>query len=212
MDAITLATTGPWTWGWDSVATIALAVATFLVVVFASRQAAKTAALAKATADDVAGQHRPIITTLPERSATFAADGTVEVHIYNAGPGPALNVNAVLNGLDNQKFEPEEWSKGALPPGIEFPLKFSNVPRPGPQQTFAVDVSYRDVSSRSYTSSIRIRCTDTKPLTANRATLQVVDVPITARPAPEQPRWIIGADARQRARDRARAAERALAL
>jgi hypothetical protein len=90
-------------------------------------------------------------------------------------------------------------------------LKFWNVSRPGPQQTFTVDVSYRDVGNRSYTSSIRIRCTDTDALAGNEATLQVFDVPIAVRPAPSQPRWIIGADARQRARDRARAAERALA-
>lgn len=65
-----------------------------------------------------------------------------------------------------------------FPRGREFPVKYWEVRRPSPEDDFSIEVSYRDLDGRSYTSIVEIRCTDSMPLDEPRATLQVRDVMI----------------------------------
>jgi hypothetical protein len=79
-----------WSFGWEALAaigTLALALATFGIVRATKGLASRTAALASATADDVAGQHRSIITTLPERSATYSLEEDARWWSTSTTPG-----------------------------------------------------------------------------------------------------------------------------
>jgi type II secretory pathway pseudopilin PulG len=115
--------------GWETavaIASILAALATIGLAAFTARLASRTTelalqtkALAQATATDIAGQHRPIVTTLPDRGATYSAeeDGTLEMYLYNSGSGPALDVQALLMQPGADGRAPQEWHKGALPAG-----------------------------------------------------------------------------------------------
>jgi hypothetical protein len=181
--------------GWETavaIASILAALATVGLAVFTARLASRTTelarqtkALAQETAADIAGQHRPIITTLPDLGARYSANeaGTLEMHLYNSGSGPALDVQTTLMQPGAEGRAPQEWHKGALPGGREFPVKFWEVRRPTPQEDFSIEVSYRDLDGRSYTSIVEIRCIDSIPLDEPKATLQIMDIKIeTATP------------------------------
>ena len=166
-----------WTFTWDAF----LALATLLVVLFTARLAARTSTLARATADDIAGQHRPILTTRPDLGATYSVpeQATLVLPVTTRGPVPALDVRAFLQPVG---LPPQEWNNGALPSREVVEIKSWDAPRPNPGETVAVEVMYRDLDGVHYTSSIFIKCIDKFALPATAATFQIVDVVITSSP------------------------------
>lgn len=163
-----------WNWGWDSlvaIGTLALAAGTVGVMIF-------TARLASRTAQDIAGQHRPFVTTAPGSGAAFIpASAELVLSVFNTGPGPALDVQATVGPI-----AASPWNKGAIPSGHETGLlRFAGVPTPQPKDRVTVELAYRDIGGHRYLSSIVLRCTNPTPVQpGQQPTLQIDDVVISS--------------------------------
>jgi hypothetical protein len=154
--------------------------------------AVETKQMALATASEVAAQHRPILVTQPGRllptvRAALAQAGNVDlserpcgfnhnhqlwVALYNSGPGPALDIKALLDEREGAPRAASPWDSGALPSGGVARVFFDGTTPP--QTTVMVTVSYRDIADKAYTSNILLERVG--PFSGPTAELRVKDV------------------------------------
>jgi hypothetical protein len=133
-----------------AIGTIGLAAVTFGLALTTRR-------LAKATADEVRAQWRPVLvpgtngtpfTPLATRPLVYdRANRWLYVSVRNAGRGPALHVRVLLTP-ENQS--PDHWSLGSISPGDEVQLRFSAMHRFDVGKQLLLD--YRDLGGRAYSS------------------------------------------------------------
>jgi hypothetical protein len=100
-----------WAFGWDAlvaIGTLGLAAATITL-------ALKTAALAGATATDVAAQDRPVLVLALRTDLEYKVDA-FEAEIVNAGKGVGLDIQASAISA-GQTTAADTWNKAALAPG-----------------------------------------------------------------------------------------------
>lgn len=158
--------------------------------------AVETKQMALATASEVAAQHRPILVTQPGRllptvRAALAQAGNVDlserpcgfnhnnqlwVALYNSGPGPALDIKALLDEHEGAPRAASPWDSGALPSGGVAQIFFDSATPP--QTTVTISVSYRDVGNKMYRSSILLERVG--PFSGPAAELRVKDVKVEA--------------------------------
>jgi hypothetical protein len=137
-----------WTFGWDAlvaVGTICLAVAT-VVLGWITRN------VAKATADEVQSQNRPVL--LPaslNRSEVLRIEGQVlDLRIRNGGKGPAFEIRC---RLDPGGLGPEDWSNGILEQAQSEILHFRGLTAEN-HERFELHLDYLDLAGRRHSSSI----------------------------------------------------------
>jgi hypothetical protein len=99
----------PWTFDWDAlvaVGTIGLAIAT-VVLGWITRR------VAKATADEVQSQSRPVLlpTSLNQADVIRIKAEALDLRIRNGGKGPAFEIRC---RLEPGGLGPEHWSNGIL--------------------------------------------------------------------------------------------------
>jgi hypothetical protein len=156
---------------WDEVVgigTLALAIATGLMVFFTHRLASKTADLALETAEDVRSSARPV---LIDPSATEARmesggahdSGTLVVRVYNAGPGPALNVDAdvyvATTSFDRRTRSTKIGNVAPNTPLNVVIIDVPNVDTSGSHQSYLalrLNLTYSDLGGRRYYTVIRL--------------------------------------------------------
>jgi hypothetical protein len=157
--------------------------------------AVETKRMAFATASEVAGQHRPVLVTqpghLPALRAQLTRAGKVEgikrpcgfnrrdqlwVALYNSGPGPALDIKALLDEGEGAPRAASAWDSGALPSGGVAEIFFDGATPP--QNTVTVSISYRDIADKAFTSSIILE--RVSPFSGPNAELRVKDVKVDA--------------------------------
>lgn len=190
-----VATASGYVWGWDTwvaIGTVALAAGTAVL-------ALQTKRLARATAADVAGQHRPVIATRPSRVSSVEGahkpcdwtNGSLFVKLHNSGSGPALHVRPKLLPEDS---EPDAWDGGAIPSSAEAMVRFRGVAVPTEGDVYYVAVTYLDLADRPYGTTITITCAAVKGEPSGPGTLRVTDTRFGSVPfqdpfsAPELPR------------------------
>jgi hypothetical protein len=140
---------------WEAI----VALGTLILALATVWLASSTRGVARATAQEVAAQWRPVL--LPGRrgqEGTGYADqplvydaGTtwLSVSIRNAGRGPALFVRVLL---DPDNASPADWNLGALAPGDEEQLVFRGIDRfDGPKQLL---LDYRDLAGKQFASAL----------------------------------------------------------
>jgi hypothetical protein len=141
---------GSWALGWDAlvaVGTLSLAGGTYWL-------ARTTKKVALADVANLRAQWRPML--VPFDEPTFRADAdtgqwTGSIPIQNSGRGPALYVRATLEPPNNS---PDHWSLGAISPGEDRILRFSNIAARNLNYQLLLD--YRDLAGRLYSSAIVI--------------------------------------------------------
>lgn len=145
---------GGWDWGWDSL----VAIGTLTLAFATGYLALKTKLLADQTADEVASQTRPVLVPAqradgPRVPLIFNTRNLeLEVQIRNSGRGPALDVQATLDGL-----APQTWHKAAISPNTSERLTFESVPllQEG-EAAKTLSLQYRDLAGREFESRILI--------------------------------------------------------
>jgi hypothetical protein len=150
-------TPGPWTLGWEFV----LALVTLLLATFTGWLAWTTRRLARATADEVQGQTRPVL--VPARRAVDVAQTEqfpggeyfkVTIRVRNIGAGPALNAT-ITAGSDS-------WGAGpvALAPGAEDDVEVSVRVNEGEtahrftERTSRIRIEYYDLAGHVFATEI----------------------------------------------------------
>jgi hypothetical protein len=156
--------------------------------------AVETKRMASATASEVAAQHRPILVTQPgrllpavraalaqagridrsERPCGFNRNDQLWVALYNSGPGPALDIKALLDEHEGAPRTASPWDSGALPSGGVARIFFDATTPP--QTTVIITVNYRDIADKVYTSSIVLERVG--PFSGPTAELRVKDVKV----------------------------------
>jgi hypothetical protein len=152
-------TPDPWEWGWDALValgTIGLAVVTFLLAV-------GTFITARAAAEDVRADWRPVIVPADDVEVDWVADEQLVVlGIRNIGQGGACDVDAALalNGMYTPAslFAPGETNAinfTVVPPGNTLETYFSGIKAKPHEGELVID--YSDLNGRRYGSRIDIR-------------------------------------------------------
>ena len=134
-----------WQFGWEAlvaIGTLAFAAVTLFLVLSTRR-------VAQASAADMRAQWRPVLLPGSGLIAHKPTEQWLRLPIRNAGRGPALFVRTLLDPLN---ISPDNWSLGALAPGDEVELTFSNVLVSGPHYQLLLD--YRDLSGRLHSTAI----------------------------------------------------------
>jgi hypothetical protein len=136
----------PWAFGWDAL----VAIGTLTLALATAGLALLTRRVAKASAADLRSQWRPVI--LPgELGPNYDAGAQRQyVRIRNAGRGPALSVQTLL---DPDGVGPSNWSLGAVAPGDEVRLAFDNVAQASERHVL---LDYLDLSGRLYSTEMII--------------------------------------------------------
>jgi hypothetical protein len=147
---------GSFEWGWDAfiaIGTLALAIGTFLL-------ALSTWRAARASAEDVRAQWRPVVTPGSDADVKFDED-LMWITVRNVGRGAAYYIDAAL-GV-NEIFVPaEEFSPGkrvienlaVLPAGEDLRLSFDV--SDGPPQEAEILIDYADLNGRPYSTRIEV--------------------------------------------------------
>jgi hypothetical protein len=145
-------------WGWDAFAaigTIALAVGTF-VLALSTRRAAK------ASAEDVRTQWRPVIVPGRNADVEFKDDLPVmAITVRNVGRGAAYYVDAAL-GVDGSYWPADDSLPGqqeaenfaVVPPSTDVRLRFDCTD--GRPREAEVLIDYTDLNGRPYSSLIEL--------------------------------------------------------
>lgn len=142
-----LGSVSAWAFGWDAlvaIGTLGLAASTIVL-------ALKTAALAGATATDVAAQDRPVLVPALQSDVAYDVD-RFDAVIVNAGKGVALDIQASVSSA-GQTTAADTWNKAALAPGADVKLHFAGVffIRADP---VVLHLQYRDIADNAHTSEI----------------------------------------------------------
>lgn len=144
---------GGWDLGWEAL----VAIGTLLLSIATGYLAWKTRALARETALEVAAQNRPVLVPgntvdgTPQPLLFSAGAQQLEVDIRNAGRGPALDIDAVMEPAN---LRPQTWHKAALSPNSHARLNFAGVTVPEYAMTLALQ--YRDLANQRFESRIMI--------------------------------------------------------
>lgn len=150
MQAIIAVQPSAWAFGWDTM----IAIGTFCLAIATVALAWKTAKLARASAEDVAAQDRPVLVPAPEAGSAPNPDYTADslsVEIVNAGRGAALDVHALVMSKDVSTAA-SPWNKAAIPAGERTKLSFQGVEMISHSVT--VHLQYRDIADKVHTSDI----------------------------------------------------------
>jgi hypothetical protein len=137
---------------WDSL----VAIGTLALALVTGFLAWKTKGLADQTAEEVASEARPVL--VPGKRGEGSPllvnlqDRGLRLWIHNAGRGPALDVQALLQPGNR---EPTIWNKAAVSPDVSEVLQFTDVPfAHGVRMT--VRLTYRDLAERTFESLITL--------------------------------------------------------
>jgi hypothetical protein len=144
-------------WGWDAlvaVGTIALATGTFLL-------ALSTRRAARASAEDVRAQWRPVI--VPRKADVEFEDdfGLMVISVQNVGRGAAYCIDGAL-GIDGRYWPAHDSASGrhgvenlaVLPPETNLDLYFDCPEVPPSEGKILID--YTDLNDRPYSTLIEL--------------------------------------------------------
>ncbi len=157
--AAEVGTPDPWAWGWDSLValgTIGLAVVTLLLAV-------ATFITARAAAQEVRANWRPVIVPADDVELDWASDQDLLIlGIRNIGEGGAYDVDAALEiggtYIPAELFVPGESNSinfTVVPPGDTLEVYFSDIKTKPHKGGLVID--YSDLNGHRYGSHIEIR-------------------------------------------------------
>lgn len=156
------------TWNWTGIGTLVLAAVTFLAVLVAAIALRQTRADIALSRKEVEEAHRPVLAPIVDTTAQMdlGADGKTEklpvlahgrlyVPVRNIGAGPALEIEALIEMLDDAKPAAEVSSglKAAKVAGLGVTRSLPMlVETPGWTKipSFVLSVVYRDVAKKGW--------------------------------------------------------------
>jgi hypothetical protein len=155
-------------WGWDAlvaIGTIALAAGTFLL-------ALSTRRAAKASAEDVRAQWRPVVVPSAEFDDEFEE---LAIKVHNVGRGAAYYIDAAL-GIDGTYWPARDLAIGqrmatfaVVPPAADLRLAFEcsdGLPREA-----EILIDYTDLNGRPYSTRIELELNTSMSLQVARVEL-----------------------------------------